>query len=753
MSTGSGLTRRGFLRVLAAAGGALVVGIPARAWAQQDGREDLAILGDSWTALNAFVRVEPNGRVIIGARTPDMGQGTRTSLPRIIADEMDADWAQVTVTPLPLGVEDDHGAPRWLYGPQNAGGSTSIPNAWRDLRQAGAAARWLLVQAAAARTGLPPDQLRTEAGWVITPDARRLGYGELAADAGKLSLPDAGVALKSPQAYRLIGQAARGVDVLAIVTGTQKFGYDHYWGDGLIAMIVRCPYFDGELDHFDASAALAIDGVEKVLPLPTMPAGTLLGHGPLAAGVAVLARDTWSALKGRAALDVRWKPRDGADASTTALERQANHALRGAATATVRHDGDFAHAFRSAARRIEARYVVPFVAHATMEPQNCLVRIDPDRAYLMAATQTPRSAFEIVRQITGLGPGQIRIEMPRIGGGFGRRLDNDYVAEAVLLAKAVGKPIKLQWTREDDLGHDVYRPFGVHALAAGVDRQGHIVAWRQQLASTSKLWRRGVPADRLWTSELYPDDPPAGMVPNLDLAWFALDFPLPRGNWRAPGHTANAFAVQSFLDEIAHATRQDPLKLRLALLGAPRLLPYSSHGGPTLDTGRLANVLQLAAQRIGWSSRPPAGRGRGLACHFTFGGYVAHAFEVSVSGGKLAIHRAIAAADVGRVIDPNGVDAQISGGTLDALSTALNLAITVRDGAVVQQNFPDYPLARMGEMPREVEVIQVPSQADPAGAGEMGVPSAAPALANAIFAATGVRLRRMPFKPEIARIG
>ena len=753
MSAGSGFTRRGFLRVLAVTGGALVVGIPARAWAQQDGREDLAILGDSWTALNAFVRIEPNGRVIIGARTPDMGQGTRTSLPRIIADEMDADWAQVTVTPLPLGVEDDQGTPRWLYGPQSAGGSTSIPNAWRDLRQAGAAARWLLVQAAAARTGLPPDQLRTEAGWVITPDARRLGYGELAADAGKLSLPDAGVALKPPQAYRLIGKAAQGVDVPAIVTGQQKFGYDHYWGDGLIAMIVRSPYFDGELDHLDAGAALAIEGVEQVLPLPAMPAGTLIGRGPLVAGVAVLARDTWSALKGRAALDVRWKPRSGVGASTTALESQADRVLKGAATTLVRRNGDFAHAFRTAARRIQAQYTVPFVAHATMEPQNCLVRIDPDRAYLMAATQTPRSAFDVVRQITGLDAGQISIEMPRIGGGFGRRLDNDYVAEAVLLAKAVGKPIKLQWTREDDLGHDVYRPFGVHALAAGVDRKGHIVAWRQHLASTSKLWRRGVPDDRLWTSELYPDDPPAGMVANLELAWFALDFPLPRGNWRAPGHTANAFAVQSFLDEIAHATRQDPLRLRLALLGAPRLLPYASHGGPTLDTGRLANVLQLAAQRIGWSSRAPAGRGRGLACHFTFGGYVAHAFEVSVSGGKLAIHRVVAAADVGRVIDPNGVDAQISGGTLDALSTALNLVITVRDGAVVQQNFPDYPLARMAEMPREVEVIQVPSQADPAGAGEMGVPSAAPALANAIFAATGVRLRRMPFKPGIARIG
>ena len=745
----SEMDRRRFLKVMLGAGGALIVGIPLRAAHAATPPVPLALLGDSWTRLSAFVSIEPNGRTLIGARAPDTGQGVRTALPRIIADELDADWTRVEVLALPLGVEDDNGKPRWLYGPQHAGGSRNIPEAWQDLRSIGAAARWLLRNAAAQRWNLPADRLTTRAGWVLSPDGRRLDYGELAAAAAQLQLPDAGVALKSASDYRLIGQPARDVDARAIVSGRQAYAFDQTWGDGYVAVIARCPYAEGELEHLDDSKARAVAGVEKIIPISVREAAGLIGEVPLAPGIAVLARDTWAALKGRTQLALRWRARHGGDASTDALAQQAATLLKGTPTTQVRNDGDFAKAFKAAAHRIKAEYHVPFVAHATMEPMNCMALVTSARAHLIAPTQSPRRAFEIVRKLTRLDAGSILIEMPRIGGGYGRRLDDDYIAEAVLLAQAAGKPIKLLWMREDDMTHDVYRPFGVHRLAAGTDRKGRIAAWQHHLASTSRLWHRGVPSDQLWTSEMQPDALPAGLVPNLQLGWYALDFPLWRGAWRAPSHDSNTFAIESFLDEIAHATHQDPLKLRLALLQPARPLPVQDG---TFDSGRLAAVLKQAADSIGWGQRPPAGHGRGLACAYSAGGYCAHAFEVSVQSGKLHFHRAVAVVDVGRVVNPLGLDAQIMGGTLDALSTALKLEITVKDGQVQQQNFPEYPIARMRELPRAVEVVSIASTTAPVGAEDLGVPSAAPALANAIFAATGKRLRHMPFAAQLAHM-
>ena len=343
--------------------------------------------------------------------------------------------------------------------------------------------------------------------------------------------------------------------------------------------------------------------------------------------------------------------------------------------------------------------------------------------------------------------------MTRAGGGFGRRLKNDYVAEAVLVAKAAGKPVKLMWTREDDLGHDFYRPFGVHAMTATLDRRKRITGWSHRCAATPRTYRDAGMKDRpSYTGCLEPDDFPAGLVANLDKTFFAVTSGMPRGWWRAPLHTFHAFAVQSFIDEIAVATRQDAVALRLGLLGEPRKLPYQGHGGPTFDTGRLANVLTRCAERIGWGTRRTDGHGLGIACHFTFGGYTAHAFEVSVEGSDLRIHRAVCVVDVGRVVNPLGVEAQMMGGTIDGISTALHLAITLKDGQVQQRNFPDYPLLRMAQAPRSVEVVLVESTEEPCGAGEMGVPSAAPALANAVYAATTVRVRKLPLMPQLMRM-
>lgn len=739
--------RRRFLTVSLAAGGALLIGLrPARG-------EELPpeLLGDDLTQLGPFIRVERDNRVVIGARGCEIGQGVMTSLPMLIAEELDVDWAQVRVVQLPYGYLDTDKGPSNRYGEQGAGGSTSIPQGWKDLRQAGATARWLLVQAAAAEWKLAPDSLRTEAGQVIAPDGRKLSYGALARSAAALNPPDQPVALKSPEQYRIIGQPTRTADARAIVTGRSRFGIDEYAANVLVAVIARCPHLDGTLDTFDDAETRKVAGVRDVIAIPGPKPDAPL-DGVLAAGVAVLADHTWAALKGREALKLAWKEGPWAKESTGALAARAHELLdQDENGAEVRVDGDFAKARKQARQVVEARYEMPFLAHATMEPPGALIEIKQDRARLVASLQDPDGASELIARLTGLARKDIEVRMTRAGGGFGRRLQNDFVAEAVLIAKAAGRPVKLMWTREDDLQHDFYRPFGVHAMAAAIDRKKRISGWSHRCAATPRDYRNGAKRP-IWSGCIGPDDFPAGLLDNLDKRFFALESGMPRGAWRAPVHTFQAFAIQSFIDEIAVATKQDALKLQLDLLGEPRQLPYQGHGGPTLDTGRLAHVLKLAAEKIGWGVKRTDGHGLGLACHYTFGGYAAHAFEVSVEGDDLRIHRAVCVADIGRVVNPLGAQAQMMGGTLDAVSTALSLSVTVKDGQVQQKNFPDYPLLRMAQAPREVEVVLVESSADPSGAGEIGVPSAAPALANAIYAATTVRVRKLPLMPELRRM-
>jgi len=471
----------------------------------------------------------------------------------------------------------------------------------------------------------------------------------------------------------------------------------------------------------------------------------------LATGVAVVARDTWAAMKGREALTISWKPGPFADESTESLDRQCAELLRGKGQ-RVRATGDFEKAIAQAAKRIEATYQVPYGCHAPLEPQNAYVRMEADRNYVSTSTQSPGSIPRLLLDLTGLAREKTEVRFMRAGGGFGRRLTVDYVAEAALIAQAAKKPVKLQWTREDDMRADFYRPSGLHHLVAGVSKEGAVEAWAHRLASTTKYHRRpGTKPEELYTAEIYVDDFPHGCVPNLVYDWFAARSGMVRGSWRAPAHYANAFAVQSFIDEVAAATGQDALQLRLAMLGAARSLDYAQHGGPKFDTGRLAGVLRRAADGIGWGRKLPKGEGLGLACHFTFGGYAAHAFHVAVPRrGEVRILRAICAVDVGRPVNPLGIEAQMEGGTLDGLGAALHQEITVKDGQVVQSNFHDYPLLTMREAP-DVEVIVVDSSADPVGCGEMGIPTVAPALANAIYNASAERLRKLPFKWEARR--
>ncbi len=747
----SGVSRRGFLQASMGASGALLLGHYMPSLAAQDGASATAEVG---AQLNAFIRIERDGLITLGARNPEIGQGVRTSLPMILAEELDVAWDAVRVEQLGYGYEETEEGPRNRFGPQGAGGSTSIPGAWGDLRQAGASARWLLVQAAAERWETDAAQLSTRGGRVFHPDGRSLAYGEVASRASQLSLPEEPVALKDPSQYRIIGRPTRTVDAEDIARGLARYGIDQY-ADGVpVAMIERCPYLDGTLVSFDAEAALAIPGVRKIVaiagPKPDEPFSA-----NLAAGVAVIADDTWAAIKARRVLKIEWKQGPWANESRAQLREQAAAKRTQPAEEVARSDGDVKAAESAATQRIEAEYEVPFLAHATLEPQNALIKLWPDRAELVAPLQSPGGASAIIHALTGIPRSAIAIHMTRVGGGFGRRLENDFVGEAVRVAQAAGmSAVKLVWTREDDMRNDFYRPFGIHLLSASLDGDKALSGWRHHTLATSRTWR----TERMATAPKHTgtvdkDGVPAAMVANYSSEFSGLDSGMPRGWWRAPVHTFVAFPIQSFIDEVAAAAGVDPLAFRRGLLGEARKIPYEGHGGPEFDTGRLRVVLDRAAEAIGWTQKPPEdsgrGYGRGIACHYTFGGYVAHAVEVRVSAeGELSILRCVCAADVGRVINPLGLEAQLMGGTIDGISTALGLEITVEGGRVQQSNFHDYPLLRMAQAP-DVEVISIDSEIAPAGAGEMGIPSIAPALTNAIFAATGVRIRRLPIANQL----
>ena len=746
------LSRRGFLIAGASATGALLVG-----WRLAGAQSPLPYLGARIEpqALGAFVRIEANGDVIIGARGCEIGQGVMTSLPMLIAEELDVDWDRVRVEQLPFGyVETDKG-PSNRYGDQGAGGSDNIPSGWKDLRQAGAVARTLLVQAAANRWDVPAAQLRTQSGAVIASDSRRLGYGELVADAAALDVPKDPLPLKAPDRFSIIGKPTRTVDAKAIVTGVATYGIDAYFTDTLYAVMLRCPHLDGTIEKLDDSEARKVPGVKDVIVVDGPKAGEPF-DGVLATGIAVLAENTWAALKGRDKLRVDWKPGSWTGESTSALSAKANELLdKNENAVVVRNDGDYSKARKQAATKVDARYEMPFLAHATMEPPGAQISVEKDKVVLVASLQSPSGASRMISTLTGIARKDIEIRLTRSGGGFGRRLKNDFVAEATLIAMAAGKPVKLIWTREDDLQHDFFRPFGVHAMGAAIDKKKTVTGWSHRCAATPRNYRdRGMIDGKtpLFVGCIEPDDFPAGLIANLDKAFFPVASGMPRGWWRGPIHTFHAFAVQSFIDEIAVATKQDAVQLRLDLLGPPRRVKYEGSDQPGFDTGRLAAVLQLAADKIGWKDPRNDGHGVGIACHFTFGGYAAHAFEVSVEKSELVIHRAVCAVDVGRVVNPLGVEAQMIGGTIDGISTALNLAITLKDGQVQQRNFTDYQLMRMAQAPHNVEVYIVESVAEPSGAGEIGIPSAAPALANAIYAATTVRVRKLPLLPELKRM-
>lgn len=720
------LDRRDFIRVAVSTTGALVVGVvstPDLARAASHLAPDVS--------LSAFVEIGSDGLVRVIAKNPEIGSGVKTSLPILIAEELDVEWSAVRV------VQADYAT---KYGDQFTGGSTAIWDNWEPLRRAGAAARQLLISAAATRWGVENNACVTDRGFVVhEATQRRFSYGDVAADAARLPAPTS-VTLKDPAHFRLIGTRILVADAHDIVTGRAKYGLDASVPGMLVACIAKGP-FGSTVASFDPAPALAVAGVQRVLKVDA-------GKDPLGRqeGVAVLANSTWAAMQGRKALRVTWTEPSN-DASSAQLEQRFHAALDTKGT-IIHNDGDVDAALATSARTIDAVYEFPFLAHVPMEPVHYLADVRADRAELWGSTQVPGNIVSRVAALTGLKPDAITVHLSRGGGGFGRRLMDDYAAEAATLSKSVGHPVKVVWTREDDIQHDYYRPAGHHRLRAGLSAEGKVTAWAQHLANTSRyaFARNGQPPEK---SEMYPEDFPVGCVPNTRLEYSLVSSAVPTGAWRSTLHSANAFAVESFIDELAHAAKRDPVEFRLEMLGRARQLPYSGHGGPVFDTGRLAAVIDAAAKRSGWPHAPTAGRAWGFAAHFTFGSYAAEAAEVSVQNGVIRIHRVVAALDCGTVVNLSGAEAQVQGGIIDGLSAALFGEITVDAGRVAQRNFGDYRLLRMDEAPA-IDIYLVPSTQPPRGLGEPPVPPVAPAVANAIFAATGRRLRRLPLQKTLS---
>jgi isoquinoline 1-oxidoreductase beta subunit len=713
----TGTSRRTFIKIGVVAGAGLTLGV---GWRMTRGPGLPPT--DATFAPNAYLRIDNDGGITVVVDRSEMGQGVATALPQLVAEELDVPWQQVSYEFAPA-----HGA----YGSNGmmvTGGSTSVAESWIPLRRAGATARAMLVQAAGGAWGIAATQLETRDGAVVAPDGRSLPYQELAEAASQLEVPD-DVPLKEVRDFRIIGHSVSRLDVPDKVTGRAVFGLDAGPEDARVALVARPPVFGTRVASFDPAPALAVEGVDEVLEISS--------------GVAVVGRGYVEAKAGRDALAVAWTEPDGPLLDDAGIfDRLRTAALEGGRA--VREGGDVDAAMAGEQPDVEAEYVLPYLAHAPMEPMNCTAWVRDAHCTVWAPTQFQNAPAIVgggARQVAAdaAGTADATVHTTFLGGGFGRRAERDFVREAAEIAGKIEGPVKVIWSREDDVRHDFYRPASVHRLAARLGGDGSPEVWTHRMASQSILqrfvpeWVPGFAGS--WAGRRDPTSTEGASnhpytVPHVRMTYAKVDLPIPVGFWRSVGHTHTGFVVESFVDELAHRAGEDPYAYRRRLLAEhPRHLA----------------VLDAAAEAAGWGSTPPEGRARGIAVVESFGSYVAEVAEVSVEDGRPRVHRVWCAVDCGTVVNPRIVEAQMRSGIVFGLTAALYGRISIRDGRVVESNFHDYPMLRIDEMP-EVDVVLVPSGDAPGGVGEPGTPPIAPAVTNALYALTGRRVRSLPIE-------
>jgi len=710
--------RRKFLKDSAALMGGLVIGfyIPmsgGRAYAAEAQPKPVY-------PPNAFIRIASDDSITIIVNKSEMGQGVYTSLPMLIAEELEADWSRIVVESAPVATVYNHTG----FAMQLTGGSTSIASSWEQLRRVGASGRIMLIRAAAQRWGVPEGECHAENSQVIhAASGKRSSYGALADAAGKLPLPD-NVPLKPPKDFKIIGKPTRRLDTPAKINGSAQFGIDVYLPGMLTVVIARSPVFGGKVKRFDATEARKVAGVQGVYQVPT--------------GIAVAATGFWPAKTARELLEIEWEEGPGAAISTTKM-RAEYLALAKTPGAVARKDGDTGQGLKSAHKTVSADYEIPYLAHAAMEPLNVVVDLKTNHCSIWTGTQAPTMDRNMAAQVAMLDPDQVEIHTTFLGGGFGRRANprSDFVIEAVQAAVEIKQPIKVVWTREDDMRGGNYRPMWTDHIEAGIAKDGKPLAWKHTLVGQSIiagtsfenfLVKDGIDVTSVEGAATLPY-----LIPNLQVELHSPTNEVPVQWWRSVGHSHTAFVVETMIDELAHLAKKDPVAYRLDSLPAD---------------SRYRGVLQLAAAKAGWRKLIlPAGHAYGVAVHESFNSYVAEIAEVSLDNGKIRVHRVVAAVDCGMVVNPDGVRQQIESAVVYGLSAALHGAITLENGRVIQSNFNDYMPLRFSEMP-QVETYILPSNEEPSGIGEPGTPPIAPAVANAVFALTGKRLRRMPFDQE-----
>ncbi|HLZ43689.1 MAG TPA: molybdopterin cofactor-binding domain-containing protein [Candidatus Sulfotelmatobacter sp.] len=728
------ISRRKFVVGSAVAGAGLVVGFRFGAPLIHSQESDKAARKAPPNPFDAYVHVKPDGKISLIVAKSEMGQGIKTGLAMILAEEAAVDFNSVSV-------EQAETRPD-LYAHMGTGGSGSTSENFTPLRRAGATVRDLMITAAAAEWNVPKSECEAKDGTVLhQPSSRRATYGELAAAASVLPQPDPEkVELKDESEFELIGHPVPRVDIPSKVNGSAQFGLDVRVPGMLFAVVARCPTFGGKPAHFNPAKAKAVTGVRDVFEIPA------LGQGMFTAGgVVVIADSSWSAMKGRDALDVTWDRGPAASENTAAMYEQ----LRAAANKPgkrVRNDGDVDSVLSNSVKKVDVLYELPLLAHATMEPMNITAHVRAGDAEVWAPTQSPDWVQGTVAQVLGLKPDKVIVHTTLMGGGFGRRYMADFPAEIAQIAKVVGKPVQLVWSREDDMTHDFYRPATCHRLQGAVDSNGRPAAWFHTMASTSirGFWDPKAPPER---QEIGGAEQMPYAIPNVRLEFNPVSSAVPRAWWRSVENSFNGFVVEGFIDELAAAAQKDPFEFRRNLLAKPP--NWKPKNDDDVDPARLRAVLELAAAKSGWGAPLPKGRGRGIAAFCSFGSYFAEVAEVTVAGGAFKIDRVVAAVDCGQIVNPESVRSQTEGAIIYGLSAALKNEITIKNGAVEQSNFDGYDPLRINEAP-PIEVHLMQSKEDCGGMGEPGLPPAAPAVANAIFAASGQRLRKMPFQLKTA---